>query len=51
MSRTNLALSYKGDHDYFRTAFFEAIDLTEEQKQDFYQYMENEVAPIIRTPE
>ena len=32
----------------FRTAFFEA-DLTEEQKQDFYQYMENEVAPIIRT--
>ncbi|CAH6876156.1 hypothetical protein VCHA50P417_10025 [Vibrio chagasii] len=30
----------------FRTAFFEA-DLTEEQKQDFYQYMENEVAPII----
>lgn len=32
----------------FRTAFFEA-DLTEEQKQDFYQYMESEVAPIIRT--
>ncbi|MDE1223174.1 hypothetical protein MCT03_02250 [Vibrio aestuarianus] len=32
----------------FRTAFFEA-DLTEAQKQDFYQYMENEVAPIIRT--
>ncbi|MGC9423382.1 MULTISPECIES: hypothetical protein [unclassified Vibrio] len=31
-----------------RTAFFEA-DLTEEQKQDFYQYMEKEVAPIIRT--
>lgn len=31
-----------------RTAFFEA-ELTEEQKQDFYQYMENEVAPIIRT--
>lgn len=31
-----------------RTAFFEA-ELTEEQKQDFYQYMENEVVPIIRT--
>ena len=31
-----------------RTAFFEA-ELTEEQKQDFYQYMEKEVVPIIRT--
>ncbi len=31
-----------------RTAFFEA-ELTEEQKKDFYQYMENEVVPIIRT--
>ncbi len=31
-----------------RTAFFEA-NLTEEQKQDFYQYMEQEVVPIIRT--
>ncbi|WP_234495481.1 hypothetical protein [Vibrio maritimus] len=31
-----------------RTAFFEA-ELTEEQKQDFYQYMDNEVVPIIRT--
>jgi len=31
-----------------RTAFFEA-NLTEEQKQDFYQYMEKEVVPIIRT--
>lgn len=31
-----------------RTAFFEA-DLTEDEKQDFYQYMENTVAPIIRT--
>ncbi len=31
-----------------RTAFFQA-DLTEEQKQDFYQYMEKEVIPIIRT--
>lgn len=30
-----------------RTAFFEA-DLTEEQKKDFYQYMEQEVVPIIR---
>ncbi|UGA54884.1 hypothetical protein [Vibrio sp. VB16] len=31
-----------------RTAFFEA-ELTEAQKQDFYQYMEKEVVPIIRT--
>lgn len=31
-----------------RTAFFEA-DLTDEQKQDFYNYMEKEVVPIIRT--
>jgi hypothetical protein len=31
-----------------RTAFFEA-ELTQEQKNDFYQYMENEVVPIIRT--
>lgn len=31
-----------------RTAFFEG-DLTDEQKQDFYQYMQSEVAPIIAT--
>lgn len=31
-----------------RTAFFEA-DLNEEEKLDFYNYMENEVVPIIRT--
>jgi len=31
-----------------RTAFFEA-ELTEAQKEDFYQYMEKEVIPIIRT--
>lgn len=31
-----------------RTAFFEA-DLSDAQKQDFYQYMEQEVVPIIRT--
>tara|TARA_R110001583_G_scaffold37474_1_gene122032 strand:- start:915 stop:1238 length:324 start_codon:yes stop_codon:yes gene_type:complete len=31
-----------------RTAFFEA-DLNDEQKEDFYQYMENTVIPIIRT--
>lgn len=31
-----------------RTAFFEAA-LTDAQKKDFYQYMEKEVVPIIRT--
>lgn len=31
-----------------RTAFFEA-DLNNEEKLDFYNYMENEVVPIIRT--
>jgi len=31
-----------------RTAFFEA-NLSEAEKQDFYQYMEQEVVPIIRT--
>lgn len=31
-----------------RTAFFEA-DLNNEEKLDFYHYMENEVVPIIST--
>lgn len=31
-----------------RTAFFEA-NLTDEEKLDFYNYMEKEVVPIIRT--
>ena len=30
-----------------RTGFFEA-DLDDEQKQDFYQYMEKEVLPLIQ---